>query len=293
MMSTPPQIPSYTQGFARQRGDSAHPEPWEGLVGLWAPVLGPTGMTLLNWSPYGQALDGTLTNMDPGADWVGSESGWTLDFSDNTDRVTVPHAAALIPPRVSVRVVLKTPASLIDWSFVLDKRSEDDYVDYYLLYRSNGDLQAGFREIGGGWVEHKVSSAIAASSWYDVVFSFGGGRAKIWIDGRLRLDEPETGSMPGTSAELCLGNGYQGTSSFRGKLLLSAIWDRVLTSSRVGQLHGDRLAPLRLRCGALRVLPGVGGPYRAAVGEVFHAGSEEGEVFSAGTIIGECDGRSG
>ena len=294
MISTPPQIPSYTQGFARQRGDSADPEPWERLVGLWAPLLGPTGTTLLNWSPYGQALGGTLTNMDPGADWVASAHGWTLSFPGSTDYVVVPHAEALIPPRISVRVLFKTPVSLSATSSVVISKGDGaaTRVDYDLYYNSSGDLHVRFYD--GGWRAHLLASVISVNTWYDAVFSFGDGRARISIDGRLELDEVEANAMPQSGGNLYLGNySLNQTFSFGGQIALVQIWDRVLTGSEVERLHADPLALPRLRHRVLRILPAVGGTYHVAAGQMFHTGSEGGEAFSAGTIIGECDGRSG
>lgn len=51
---------------------------WDGLVGLWAPAIGPTGNALFDLS--GRGNNGVLTNMDPATDWVGGEKGWALDF---------------------------------------------------------------------------------------------------------------------------------------------------------------------------------------------------------------------
>jgi len=69
--------PSYQNGFAT-RGESDAPGLWTGCVGLWAPSLGPTGLTLRDQSGYGN--HGTLTNMDPATDWVVREKGYTLEL---------------------------------------------------------------------------------------------------------------------------------------------------------------------------------------------------------------------
>jgi len=55
----------------------------QGLVGAWCPsVSGPYGYRLPDLSGYGN--HGTLTNMDPGSDWVVSGKG-ALDFVDGSD----------------------------------------------------------------------------------------------------------------------------------------------------------------------------------------------------------------
>jgi hypothetical protein len=293
MLATLPQIPSYAQGFARQRGESAQTGLWNGLVGLWAPLLGPTGLMLPNWSPQGPALRGTLTNMDPGADWMASPYGWTLGFPDISDHLVVPYATVLSPPRISVRAIFRSPASFNAANVIVSKGDPAiTRVDYDLNFNSSQHLSARFYD--GSWRNHWVWYAVAPNTWYDVVFSFDGERARIWINGQLQLDEAETNPRPQTSGNLYLGNySISQTQSFRGQLALVGIWDRVLTSGEVQQLYVDRLAPLGL-CRRVRgMLPAIGGPYRLAAAGLFHTGAAAGEVFSTGSIVGACDGRSG
>lgn len=77
---------SYHTGFAPRDGYPAYPELWRGCVGAWAPCLGPTGLTLRDWS--GRQNHGTLTNMVPGDDWVVSGGRYALDFDAIDDQVS-------------------------------------------------------------------------------------------------------------------------------------------------------------------------------------------------------------
>ena len=65
--------------------ESAHPELWDGVVGAWAPCLGPTGSRLHDHSR--RANWGTLTNMDNATDWVVSDGQYALDFDGSNDHV--------------------------------------------------------------------------------------------------------------------------------------------------------------------------------------------------------------
>lgn len=76
---------SYHTGFSPRDGYPAYPELWRGCVGAWAPCLGPTGLTLRDWS--GRQNHGTLTNMVPGDDWVVSGGRYALDFDGSNDFV--------------------------------------------------------------------------------------------------------------------------------------------------------------------------------------------------------------
>ena len=84
--------PSYHQGYARNASESENPGSWLGLVGAWAPALGPTGSTLRDVS--GNNNHGTLTDMDPATDWVISGNprlpGWALDFDGSNDYIDIP-----------------------------------------------------------------------------------------------------------------------------------------------------------------------------------------------------------
>jgi len=76
---------SYANGFAPRDGQPLYPELWRGCVGAWNPGLGPTGLTLRDWSGFGN--HGTLTNMDAGSDWVVSQGRYALDFDGVNDKV--------------------------------------------------------------------------------------------------------------------------------------------------------------------------------------------------------------
>ena len=82
--------PTYAQGHATCAGDSAFPELWRGLIGLFAPRLGKNSTTLRDYSPY--ATPGTLTAMEPD-DWgptvnLDGDMGLTLGGTD--EYVAVP-----------------------------------------------------------------------------------------------------------------------------------------------------------------------------------------------------------
>ena len=76
---------SYSNGFAPRDGSPLYPELWRGCVGAWSPCLGPTGLTLRDWS--GRANNGTLTGMDAGTDWAMSGGRYALDFDGSNDHI--------------------------------------------------------------------------------------------------------------------------------------------------------------------------------------------------------------
>lgn len=58
-----------------------YPGLWRGCVGAWAPCLGPTGLTLRDWS--GKSNHGVLTSLDAGSCW-GSVSGRNAITGNNS-----------------------------------------------------------------------------------------------------------------------------------------------------------------------------------------------------------------
>jgi len=76
--------PSFTQGYARNKAESAFPQLWDGLIGMWVPFLGPSSAILRDMNGYGN--DGVLTSMDPATDWVVGGNprlpGYALNFDD-------------------------------------------------------------------------------------------------------------------------------------------------------------------------------------------------------------------
>ncbi len=75
---------SYANGFAPRDGQPLYPSLWSGCVFAAAPCLGPTGLTLRDWSGFGN--HGLLTNMDPALDWIASDR-YSLDFDATNDKV--------------------------------------------------------------------------------------------------------------------------------------------------------------------------------------------------------------
>lgn len=88
--------PSYKAGFASpQRGLMKYPQLWKDCVGAWAPLLGPTGSTLRDQSPYGN--HGTLITMDTATDWTVNNGKHALYF-DGTNNATSATITQLVFP---------------------------------------------------------------------------------------------------------------------------------------------------------------------------------------------------
>lgn len=67
---------SYHNGFAPRDGQPLYPELWRGCIGAWAPCLGPSGLTLRDWSGYGN--HGSFTSLTAGSGWVSSAGRYAI-----------------------------------------------------------------------------------------------------------------------------------------------------------------------------------------------------------------------
>ena len=85
---------SYSNGFAPRDGSPLYPELWRGCVGAWNPGLGPTGLTLRDWSGRGNHV--TLAN---GAAFTlqGGKLGVTFDGVDDVGTAYSPPSSTAVP----------------------------------------------------------------------------------------------------------------------------------------------------------------------------------------------------
>ncbi len=217
-------IPSPGQGVVRLPGEALNSGGFRGLVGRWAPINeSPGGLLLYDSTRRGPAGAFTFVTV---ANWESSHLGPVIDFPAANSRVVVPSRAELEPLEVTVRAVFRTE-TVPGTGYVLSKGLIIGNVDYTAYIEAAGGV-LGIEFNIGVWRTHSVAGVIAAATWYDLVFSIGNGRARIWLNGALILDDAEPFAMPQTGGSLLLGTSVNGVFSFQGKLALVEIWNYCL-----------------------------------------------------------------
>lgn len=160
------------------------------MVGSWCPSLGsPSGLLLDRIGTN----DGTLTNMDPGTDWVpsagGGRGGYALDFDGSNDYVRIPHSVPLNflneyslsgwinpnSPSVSYAALVSKPTSFVG--------------NPYNMYGLQAWAAVGTPPrmvLGNSGAEYTLGATTTLSSgqWWHIGCCFRAGYAEIYVNGR-------------------------------------------------------------------------------------------------------------
>jgi hypothetical protein len=230
------------QDYARNKSE-ARPEwgwAWDGLVGLWVPRLGPTGVTLWDLSGYGS--DGTLTNMDPATDWVVGGEGWALDFAGGSEEVIIANSTTGALAFTSGPFTLMTRA-------VVGATSADTFIA-----KRGGvpSYQYQFRLSGGPMNLLRTGGSVAASTTPStgVVHDFGcvvnaDGTGTFYLDGASDGTFANK-SMSQIATPVVIGNLRTGTGAWclTGSIISTAIYNRALSAGEIAKLHQEPLGLL-------------------------------------------------
>ncbi len=258
----PSHTPSYKQGYARNAAESAAPGLWKGLVGPWAPSLGPTGLTLRDLSGFGN--HGTLTNMDPVTDWVTTgQRGipWALDIDGTGDD----YIAVAASPSIALHTKLQF--SFSHWVFPRSVGQVSGRVwakGNHLSYMANeaGGTVESFVSIDRNTtdtVSNPNNPKLNINQWNHLVHVYNADlddRIYTYINGIKEVSGTNTagsGTIVNDSASVFVfGNRIAENRSFDGLLANYGYWNRPLVFSEIQHLHKDPMAPLTPR---IRIFP--------------------------------------
>lgn len=231
-------IPSYKGGFARYAAESEAPELWRGLVGAWLPFLGPTGLTLRDWS--GRHTHGTLIAMAPD-DWVVDGEGYALDFLTD-DSVVMGQALS------------GYPFSLTAW-VCWDDVNEDTVVSvsagsnaYYHAIMGLNSFIARTYSSGGGVDDADYNVIPTAGQWYFLVGVWASASSrKIYVDGGFKAEHTGTASAVGTAVTK-IGVTADSTpfGYLNGRVSSVCAYNRILTDAEIAWLYRDPHAMWRI-----------------------------------------------
>lgn len=239
--------PTYGTGFARNAAESAFPELWRGLRGLWAPSLGPTGGVVDDWG--GIKNPGILT----GPTWEAD----ALNFvASDPDYVLIDDAPYGFSGWTEITVGAWTTAADIVTANTFDILSYW-WVDLDPVFLSNGwvlAMQPGstryFWQMSG---KSLVGGGTPISERSLIVGTYDGTTMRLYQDGEEVGSSAETGNVPSSNAlNVVIGSQYLdpgptvGSNPWDGKIDVAFIYDRGLAHQEVTQWYESDYGPLLL-----------------------------------------------
>lgn len=214
--------------------ESAHPDLWDGVVGYWAPCLGPTGTRLHDVSRFNNW--GTLTNMDAATDWVVDGGQYVLDFDGTDDYV----GCGIVP--------IGGPCTVSCW---MRPTSSSTLRAIFSDTSGGGNAAALQFEIGrslGKWSVVWGDALIlysdlipTMSQQYHVVIVRRGTTsswtAEFWIDGKLD-SSATTARNPLAANAFSIGRaGAFAGAYYSGQIADIAAWNRALAPNEIRNLY--------------------------------------------------------
>jgi hypothetical protein len=225
---------TYQNGFAPRDGEPLFPELWRGCVGAWNPGLGPTGLTLSDWSPYKN--HGTLTNMPANDGWKVSQGKAAMQFvgtdatenipgsqnriqsAGNFNRSTVSWSAWVQPQSANKRGIASDGPNNLSPNFAVtilaDLRIE--------IYRGNSTVSA---------------QSIGLDRWNHLFIANDGISTSYFFDGRF-VNSALQGWRQSTQSQIFIGYNYWG--AINGLIDDVAVYNRVLSPNEIRLLASRR-----------------------------------------------------
>jgi len=238
-------IPSFVEQLtvARSHGrQSKVPGLWNGLVGYW-PLAAGGGTTAFDLSGYGN--HGTLTNMDPAADWVVTEKGRALDFDGDDDAVI----GGVNVPFATSNVTISTWLYLTGheaWSTVFGKTSTraSSAYNWGMFFDGGGDRLCLCRN--GVFV---TASTISRNKWLHIVGWASDTNAKLYINQTLKYTKGSGLGVGVTANTATKPVRWMESDAYNtgGSVNATAVWDRALLPSEIQQLYADPHCMVTLR----------------------------------------------
>ncbi len=215
-----------------------YPNLWQNCVFAACPSHDNSRSTrVTDFSGYGN--HGTLTNMDPGTDWVASGNGVALDFDGSNDYVDIGSNAILKPTTVvSVSGWCRVNTAMGFGRLVTSRTSAT--TDGYILSFDTTGLAPRFGIGNGTLTTATSSSSVVAGIWNHLCGTWDGATVRVYLNGA------ETGS--GSKSAI---------SYTAGSVTLGSEFNPAFNSPVIGQLDDIRiyqsvLVPSDIRTLALR-----------------------------------------
>ena len=228
----------------------------QGLVGAWCPSLGASGYRLIDRSGYNH---GTLTNMDPGTDWVASGSGLALDFDGSNDsiNITTNLSGVITSKQYTVCCWINTSATNSNtYPFSLGNTASDaPVVGFRIDPTGNGRLIGFIRDDSFNFqLPGNDPIVVNNAVWNHTVLVASGSNAQLYTNAKTNGSSVSISSLGATTINRATIGALGRTSIaayYSGLCDDIRIYNRALTPSEIQLLYtggrGVGLAPERIK----------------------------------------------
>lgn len=233
------------QDYARSKHECApeYASLWDGLVGLWAPALGPTGNVVFDLS--GRNNHGTLVDMPPDERWIGGEDGSALYCNGLAGYVDTPVVPSLWTGFSFLAVCTSLATGEDDYTLAGNAGAIDAQEVFYLRHRGMLSRMAFALKLNG------VDTWRAVTSWvtmpagrYVLVGTYDGATIRLYQNGALVGSGSYAGTINSTTYNIELGH-WRGSRFWYGNISMAAVWSRGLSEQEVKTLTADPYCLLR------------------------------------------------
>jgi hypothetical protein len=205
-----------------------------GLVGCW---LFNEGSGDKAHDSSGQGNVGTLTNMDPATDWVGSLHGGALDLDGIDDYVQVASAGSLNVKNLTVHCCFK----YISLGIYREVLSRDDRGSNR-VFNIGSSWLAGLLECyiwnsADGYVSVSGNTTLTAGTRYGLTITHDGNYVRLYMDGKQNANpvalagDTKTGPVP-------ILFGFQSGANYSNvEISCVFIYDRALSDQEIAWLY--------------------------------------------------------
>ena len=217
-----------------------------GLVGYWSFDVGKGGAKAVDMS--GRGNNGTLTNMNTTAAWVGGKIGNALNF-DGVDDYVKAGAGEAITGDMTASAWVKTPSAIsTDYPQIISRAGDGDTTNGWNLYwyRLGGANKFSFIvKVGAGaWGDDYAQTAdgfASPSTWYFVTGVRRGTTMEIWVNGKLEATDAGTSGTITYSASPTyqIGTKASGdvTTMWKGTIDEVRVYNRALSAAEIYRLY--------------------------------------------------------
>jgi len=233
--------PSYAGGYARSAGESAYPDDWKGLAGLWVPSLGATGQTLRDVS--GEKNHGTLNS----ATWG---SGFLTTFS--TADVTVGSNLGILQATPGATVIAVVRSTNLSSSRVIFHASKNGAsASARASLDTNGtSWRMGGRSLDADSFQSASGGTASTGVWYTTVgtLDYANDLITICVDGKQIVSSGVSfgaAASSDTTSDVVTVGSVDSLNHFRGDIAFVGVYGFAIPLSAAMAISADPYRMLR------------------------------------------------